>query len=70
MIHIKVLATSKCATRGALSQEMSPNFPCKHNYVNDESASAVITPVKSQKQIRPGYTGERQHIEWILETNI
>lgn len=30
VIHIKPLAMSNCATRGALSQEISSNFPCKH----------------------------------------
>lgn len=32
MIHVKLLAMSKCATRGALSQEINLNFPRKHNY--------------------------------------
>lgn len=32
MIHVKLLAMSKCATRGALSQEINLNFPGKHNY--------------------------------------
>lgn len=30
VIHIKPLAMSNRATRGALSQEISSHFPCKH----------------------------------------
>lgn len=70
MIHIKLLAMSKCATRGALSQEISPNFPCKYNYlhrVNGESLTAVITLVRNYGCQKQACARGGQHAEWLFQ---
>lgn len=68
MIHIKLLAVSQRATRGALSLEISPNFLSKRTQppslrAMGGSAAAVITAVKSNDCQKCVCASARQHAQ-------
>lgn len=64
IIHVNLLAVTKCATRGAPSQEISSHFPCKNSCLltgyNGESFTLVKTLKSDDCRLRRA--ADRRHL--------